>query len=135
MRFRYSRWDGSQDLPDFDADALLDEVADDILAHGDLQSALRRMLQQGLRPHDGRPTPGLRDLLERLRRKRQEQLDRYDLGSSLEDITQKLEDILRTERVAGMGTRQVAERFSHVAPAPRATGRGAPDRSTPESGC
>ena len=98
MRSRYSRWDGSQDLPDLDADDLLDEVADDILSHGDFQSALRRLLQQGLRPPEGRPTPGLRDLLERLRRKRQERLDRYDLGSSLEDIKQKLEDVVRTER-------------------------------------
>ena len=98
MRVRYSRWDGSQDLPDFDADDLLAEVADDVLSHGDLESALRRLLHQGVRPPGGRAAPGLRDLLQRLRRRRQEQLDRYDLGSSLEDITQQLEDILRTER-------------------------------------
>ena len=98
MRVRYSRWDGSQDLPDLDADDLLAEVADDVLSHGDLESALRRLLHQGVRPPGGRAAPGLRDLLQRLRRRRQEQLDRYDLGSSLEDITQQLEDILRTER-------------------------------------
>src|SRR3990172_6160336 len=83
VRSRYSRWDGSQDLPDLDADDLLDEVADDILSHGDFQSALRRLLQQGLRPPEGRPTPGLRDLLERLRRKRQERLKFEELLASL----------------------------------------------------
>lgn len=98
MRIRYSRWDGSQSLPDLDADQVLDEMADDLLSHADPWSALRRLLHQGFRPPAGAPTPGLRDLLERLRRRRQEQLDRYDLGSSLEDIRRRLDEILRTER-------------------------------------
>ena len=35
MLSRYSRWDGSQSLPDFDADDLLAAMADDLLADGD----------------------------------------------------------------------------------------------------
>ena len=56
--FRYSRWDGSQNLPDFDADEALADMADDILGYGDLQSALQRMMQQGMRPQNGPPMRG-----------------------------------------------------------------------------
>jgi uncharacterized protein with von Willebrand factor type A (vWA) domain len=95
---RYSRWDGTQAIPDLDADDVLDEIADDVLGYGDLKSALQRLLQQGMRPPDGARMPGLKDLLDRLRQQRQQRLSRYDLGSSLEDIAKKLDDVVKTER-------------------------------------
>jgi uncharacterized protein with von Willebrand factor type A (vWA) domain len=95
---RYSRWDGSQAQPDLDADDVLGELADDLLSHGDLRSALQRLLRQGMRPPEGRPLPGLKDFLERLRQNRQQRLDRYDLGSSLDDIKRRLDDVIQTER-------------------------------------
>ena len=66
MLFRYSRWDGTQSLPAFDADGVLDDMADDILGYGDLKTALQRLMNQGLKPPQGERTPGLRDLLEKL---------------------------------------------------------------------
>ena len=42
--------------------------------------------------------PGLQDLLEKLRRQKQERMERYDLGSSLDDIKKKLDDVVKTER-------------------------------------
>jgi len=98
VRFRYSRWDGSQHGPDFDADELLGEMAEDVLFDGDPRRALQRLMRDGLRQPQGQRIPGLKDLLERLRRQRQERLERYDLGSSLEDIKRKLDQILQTER-------------------------------------
>ena len=95
--FRYSRWDGTQKI-DLDADELLSAMADDLLADGDPWRALRRLMQQGARMPEGQRIPGLKDLLDRLRRQRQQRLDRYDLGSSLEDIKKKLEEIVQTER-------------------------------------
>jgi uncharacterized protein with von Willebrand factor type A (vWA) domain len=96
MRIRYSRWDGTQRI-DLDADELLDAMSDDLMADGDPWSALRRMLQRGVQTKDAR-VPGLRELLDQLRKRRQQQLERYDLGSALEDIKKKLDDILKTER-------------------------------------
>ncbi len=95
--FRYSRWDGSQKL-DLDADQLLSAMADDLLYDGDPWRALRRLMQQGARTPEGGKMPGLKDLLERLKRQRQERLQRHDLGSSLEDIKKKLDDVIQTER-------------------------------------
>ena len=47
MLFRYSRWDGSQQLADLDADDLLAAMSDDLMSDGDLWNALRRMFQRG----------------------------------------------------------------------------------------
>src|ERR671910_730552 len=79
-RFTYSRWDGSQHGFDLDADSLFDELTDELLYHGDVNAALRRMMQQGLRDRNGDQLAGVRELLEKLRRERQERLDRFDLG-------------------------------------------------------
>ena len=105
MRSRYSRWDGTQRL-DLDADELLDAMSDDLMADGDPWSALRRMLQRGVQTTDAR-VPGLRELMDQLRRRRQQQLERYDLDSALDDIRKRLDDVLATER-AGIEQR-VAE--------------------------
>jgi len=72
----YSRWDGSQQGFDLDADAILAEINDDVMYHGDVGAALRRIMQQGFSDRDGKRIAGLRELLERLReRRRQEQED------------------------------------------------------------
>jgi uncharacterized protein with von Willebrand factor type A (vWA) domain len=97
MRFRYSRWDGTQQVGDLDADELLDAMSDDLMADGDIRRALQRLFQRGAQMPQGR-MPGLQDLLKQLRQRRQQQLDRYDLGSTLDDIKKKVDEILKTER-------------------------------------
>ena len=47
-RFTYSRWDGTQRGFDIDADLLFDQLTDELLYHGDVNAALRRMLQEGM---------------------------------------------------------------------------------------
>ena len=46
-RFDYRRWDGSQESSVDDADAVLQQLTDDLLANGDLHEALQRMLNRG----------------------------------------------------------------------------------------
>ncbi|NNE10971.1 MAG: hypothetical protein HKN41_01860, partial [Ilumatobacter sp.] len=75
-RFTYSRWDGTQRGFDLDADLLFDQLTDELLYHGDVNAALRRMMQDGMRDADGNPIEGLRDLLDRLRTERQDRLER-----------------------------------------------------------
>jgi uncharacterized protein with von Willebrand factor type A (vWA) domain len=99
-RFTYSRWDGTQVGFDLDADRILEEMTDDLLYHGDLNAALRRMLQSGFRDRNGERLQGLREMLENLRRKRKDALERYDLGGVYDDIAQELRDIVDTERDA-----------------------------------
>jgi uncharacterized protein with von Willebrand factor type A (vWA) domain len=95
--FRYSQWDGKQQIA-LDADDLLSAMADDVLADGNPWRALQRLMHQGVPPGEGQRRRGLQDVLKELRKRRQERLDRYDLGSSLDDIKKKLEDVIKTER-------------------------------------
>jgi uncharacterized protein with von Willebrand factor type A (vWA) domain len=113
MRIRYSRWDGTQHIEDLDADDLLAAMADDLTADGDLWNALRRLFQRGMHNPQGPQMPGLQDLLQQLRRRRQQQLDRYDLGSALEDIKKKLENVVQKEREGVRRLPKGRERAQH----------------------
>jgi uncharacterized protein with von Willebrand factor type A (vWA) domain len=95
--FSYSQWDGRQKVA-LDADDLLAAMADDVLADGNPWRALQRLMQQGVPPGDGQRRRGLQDVLKELRKRRQERLDRYDLGSSLDDIKKKLDEVVKMER-------------------------------------
>src|SRR5215470_2675999 len=97
---RYSRWDGTQAVPDLDADELLSAMSDDLLAEGDLMNALRRLFQRGARDPQGGRMPGLQDLLKRLQQERKQRLEQYDLSSVLDDLKKKLEEIRNIEKEA-----------------------------------
>ena len=62
--YRYSRWDGSQQLPAFDADDVLEALSDDLLAEGDVRRALQRLMQRGMRGTRGGDVQGLRRRIE-----------------------------------------------------------------------
>jgi uncharacterized protein with von Willebrand factor type A (vWA) domain len=109
-RFTYSRWDGTQRGFDLDADGLFDELTDDLLYHGDVNSALRRMMQEGMRDRNGERLQGLRELMDKLRQQRQERLDQHDLGGVYSEIADELNDIVDEERHAIDNASQAAER-------------------------
>ncbi len=97
-RFDYSRWDGSQEGFELDADAILGEINDDLLYHGDVGAALRKMMQSGFKDRRGREVSGLRQLLEQLRERRRESQQRYDLGGPFSEIARQLDEVVETER-------------------------------------
>jgi uncharacterized protein with von Willebrand factor type A (vWA) domain len=96
MRFRYSRWDGSQDPlgPDLSASDVLDAMSEDLLSGQGADRALSRLLRQGLR---GRFT-GMDALRARLREVRRRERERLNLEGPLQEIQQRLDDILQSER-------------------------------------
>jgi len=108
-RFTYSRWDGTQRGFELDADGLFDELTDDLLYHGDVNSALRRMMQDGMRDRNGERMQGLRELMDKLRQQRQERLDQFDLGGVYSEIADELNDIVDEERHAIDNATQAAE--------------------------
>jgi len=98
-RYGYSRWDGTQNIEGLDADDILNAMADDYMEEGNLQQALKRLMQDGIRNEDGRKTMGLRELMERMRNMRNEQLNRYNMASGvMDDLREKLEEIKNLER-------------------------------------
>jgi uncharacterized protein with von Willebrand factor type A (vWA) domain len=97
FRFRYSEWDGTQDIPPLDPDDILAGLTDDLMNFGDLQHALRNLMQRGMKNPMGQRMQGLRDLLQQLRQQRRQKLDQYNLSSVFEDIQKKLDEILTME--------------------------------------
>jgi uncharacterized protein with von Willebrand factor type A (vWA) domain len=92
MLIRYSRWDGSQQLVELDADDLMDAMADDLLADGDMARAVQRLFRWGTQDREGRRIDGLRHLLERLRQQRKDQLERHDMDSLMQDLQERLDN-------------------------------------------
>ena len=96
--FRYSQWDGTQRIFDIDADELMDRLSDDLLNQGDVIQALRDLFRQGMQDRDGQQMPGLRDLMEQLKDRRRQQMQQHNMDSVLDDLQERLDDIVRTER-------------------------------------
>ncbi|MEI2700257.1 MAG: VWA domain-containing protein [Microthrixaceae bacterium] len=97
-RFRYSPWDGTQQGFDVDAFDVMEQLTDDLLYHGDLSSALRRMMQQGFQDRNGERIEGIREMLDKIRQRREETLERFDLGGVYDDIARELRELVADER-------------------------------------
>ena len=96
--YRYSMWDGSQHPFDLDEDDILEALSEDIMNHGDVNRAMRNLMRQGMSGDGGQRITGLRDLRERLQRMREQQLQRYNLESAMDDIAERVQDVIDTER-------------------------------------
>ena len=96
--YRYSRWDGSQDVAFPSTEDLFDKLSEQILQGDDLRGALRRMMQHGIERPQGQRGMGMQDLLQRLRDAKERNLERYNLSSMFEDIEQRISDIIEKER-------------------------------------
>jgi uncharacterized protein with von Willebrand factor type A (vWA) domain len=95
---RFHTWDGTQDPLGPDVDELFGRLSEDVFHGWDFESALRRLLSQGWRDRNGRRLQGLEEMMEQLRRRRQQQLERFNLDGVFKDIQEKLDNVIRTER-------------------------------------
>jgi uncharacterized protein with von Willebrand factor type A (vWA) domain len=98
VRIRYSRWDGTQDPlgPDLSAGDLLEEMSEELLSGESVDRALSRMMRRGMR---GRFS-GLDALRSRLRQQRRREQERLNLEGPLQEVRERLEEILEAERRA-----------------------------------
>jgi len=93
MRRRYHEWRGEQDGPD--PDDILHAIRDSYVYHGSTAESLRQLLTQGMGD-----TPGIAELLERLRARRDSLLRTYDPNKSVARITQELDSLIEQEIAA-----------------------------------
>jgi uncharacterized protein with von Willebrand factor type A (vWA) domain len=96
--YRYSSWDGTQDIFDIDANQLMDQLSEELLEQGDVMRALREMFRNGVQNQDGQQLSGLKDMMERLKNQRRQKLQQHNMDSVVDDLKEKLEEILKTER-------------------------------------
>ena len=95
---RYSRWDGTQQISALTADDIMKAIADELVEDGDLMRALRQLFREGMDTANGERMPGWYDMLQKVRQAKQEQLNRFDMGSVIEDIRNQIRDVVETER-------------------------------------
>ena len=96
--YRFSRWDGTQQVFDLDEEDLMEQLSEHLVNNGDVAQVLEAMIQRGLRSRYGQDVPGIDQILQQLRDKKQQLLDQYNLDHILEDIERKLQQIVDTER-------------------------------------
>ena len=96
MQTRYSRWDDTQDPfgPELSAGQLLEELSDDALSGLGIEGALSRLLRRGMRGS----FDGLDALRARLRERRAREQANLDLAGPLEELRDRLDDIVDRER-------------------------------------
>lgn len=93
---RYTIWDGRQRKP-LDPDRVFQELRRYFEHTDNLVQALDWLLRNGMEWEDMRVV-GLDELVEEVRRKIQEQFERYNLERALERLRDRLEEILEIER-------------------------------------
>ena len=98
-RSTYSRWDGTQSEHEL-ADEFIGEMVDDLLDYGDLSWSIRNLLSRGLKDIDGSYGKGLRDIRKQLREVKRQRLDQFDMSTVLEDIEDRLREVLALENLA-----------------------------------
>jgi uncharacterized protein with von Willebrand factor type A (vWA) domain len=97
--YRYSEWDGAQHTPGFNKDELMDELAQGLLHEGDLSYLLWKMQRQDLVDGQERVS-GLQKLLQQLQELNPKQHDRFDFSGIIDEIGNKMDDILKMERAS-----------------------------------
>src|SRR5499433_2712963 len=96
VHIRYSRWDAS--LRDsLDSDSVFDQLNDYMNETGDLQQAMRRLMQKGIKQGE-KQTKGVDDLLSQVAREMRKLYDEYRLQSAMEEVQQQLDSVLEQER-------------------------------------
>jgi uncharacterized protein with von Willebrand factor type A (vWA) domain len=96
VQARYSRWDDTQDPfgPELSAGELLEELSDDALSGLGIEGALSRLMRRGVQGSFS----GLDALRSRLRERRAREQANLDLSGPLEELRERLDDIVDRER-------------------------------------
>ena len=110
--YRYSRWDGSQQVFPIGEEDLMDQLSEEMVVHGDITRALISMAQRGVGTRFSSNGSGIQNMLQSLRSMRQGILEKYSLEHILDDSKWRLRHILQVER-HGLD-RRLAEAWGRV---------------------
>ncbi|MEK7334806.1 MAG: VWA domain-containing protein, partial [Candidatus Binatota bacterium] len=97
-RIRYSRWNASS-AESVGAESVFEQLNDHMNDTGDLQQAMRRLMQRGLKQGE-KKVAGLDELLSQVTREIRRLYERYQIQSGLNEVEQRLRSIVEQERQA-----------------------------------
>jgi uncharacterized protein with von Willebrand factor type A (vWA) domain len=96
VHIRYSRWDRNT-RDSLDSDTVFDQLNEYMNDSGDLQQAMRRLMQKGIKRGE-KQTKGIDDLLSQVAREMRKLYDEYRLQSAMDEVQEQLESIVDQER-------------------------------------
>jgi uncharacterized protein with von Willebrand factor type A (vWA) domain len=96
VHIRYSRWDITQ-RDSLDSDDVFDQLNENMNDTGDLQQAMRRLMQKGIKQGD-KQTKGIDDLLSQVAKEMRKLYDQYRLQSAMDEVQEQLEEVLEQEQ-------------------------------------
>ncbi|HEY2988886.1 MAG TPA: VWA domain-containing protein [Candidatus Binatia bacterium] len=95
-KIRYSRWDRAAG-DGVESDSVFEQLNEYMSDTGDLQQAMRRLMQRGLKQGDKR-VPGLEEMLSRVAREMRRLYEQYRLQSAQDEVKEELDSIVGEER-------------------------------------
>jgi len=95
-RIRYSRWMGAP-VHAPRPERVFDQLSEYLDDTGDLQQAMRRLVQRGMKNGEEK-IAGLDELLSQLAREMRRLYERYQIRSALDQVGEKLQSLLAKER-------------------------------------
>lgn len=98
--YLYSQWDTVQEAFNVHVDDVMDAMAEELAAHGDLMRALRNLAQRGMKGVRGSGFQGLGMITDLLKKRHTELLNRYTLDSILNEPRSHLDEIIQREKMA-----------------------------------
>src|ERR1700752_2732500 len=96
VHIRYSRWDRST-RNSLDSDTVFDQLNEYMNDTGDLQQAMRRLTQKGIKNGE-KQTKGIEDLLSQVAREMRKLYDEYRLQSAMEEMQEQLDSVVEQEQ-------------------------------------
>ncbi|MBM4261657.1 MAG: VWA domain-containing protein [Deltaproteobacteria bacterium] len=96
MHIRYSRWDDRQ-RDSLNSDEVFDQLNENMNDTGDLQQAMRRLMQKGIKRGE-KQTKGIDDLLSQIAKEMRKMYDEYKLQSAMDEVQEQLDHALDQER-------------------------------------
>ena len=96
LHIRYSRWNASN-RDSLDPDSVFDQLNENMNDTGDLQQAMRRLMQKGIKNGE-KQTKGIEDLLSQVAREMRKLYDEYRLQSAMEEMQEQLDSVVEQEQ-------------------------------------
>ena len=88
VQIRYSRWDITR-RDSLDYDDVFDQLNENMNDTGDLQQAMRRLMQKGMKGE--KQNKGIEDLLSQIAKEMRKMYDEYKLQSAMDEVQEQLD--------------------------------------------
>jgi uncharacterized protein with von Willebrand factor type A (vWA) domain len=95
-KIRYSRWERSTG-DGVESDSVFEQLNEYMSDTGDLQQAMRRLMQRGVK-QDEKRVPGMEDLLSQVAREMRRLYEQYRIQSAQDEVREELDSIIQDER-------------------------------------